>query len=133
MLFLYAYLALYNKLNNSLCKFRLFCSDFFASFSSMFCLFSVRTESLCEREQKRKRRQQNTNKRREGGREWGPVAGAQVSAATQRTCTSDSGTDVCTTLSLRHDNAMTDASGKGGCERDNSTATMKLELYGFRV
>jgi hypothetical protein len=67
------------------------------------------------------------------GREWGPAAGAQASAATQRTCTSDSGTNVCTTLSLRHDNAMTDTSGKGGCERDNSTATMKLELYGFRV
>jgi hypothetical protein len=63
----------------------------------------------------------------------GPAAGAQVSAATQRTCTSDSGTDVCTTLSPRYGNVMTDASGKGGCEREDSTVTMKPELNGFRV
>jgi len=32
----------------------------------------------------------------------GTAAGVQVSAATQRTCTSDSGTDACTTSSPRH-------------------------------
>jgi hypothetical protein len=81
-------------------------------FSGIVTLFSGRTESLMRtRAKKKKRQQQNTNKRREGGgREWGPAAGAQVSAAVQRTCTSDSGTDVCTTLSPRHDNVMADAS-----------------------
>jgi hypothetical protein len=77
-----------------------------------------------------------TKKERERGRrgrEWGPAAGARVSAAAQRTRTSDSGTDVCTTLSPRHDNVMTDASGKGGCERDDATVIIKPELDGFRV
>ena len=48
-------------------------------------------------------RQQNTNKRRRSGR--GPDAGVQVSAATQRTCTSDYGTGVCIMSSPRHDDS----------------------------
>ena len=43
--------------------------------------------------------------RRRGGKEWGPAAGARVSAAVRRTLTSDSGTDVCTTSSPRYDNS----------------------------
>ena len=107
---------------------------FLRVFLAYFALFSGRTGS---RELKRKggsKTQTNgANGEKAGrGREWGPTAGEQVSAATQRTCTSDSGTDVCTTLSPRHDSAMTNASGKGGCERDDSTVTMKLEVYGLR-
>ena len=39
----------------------------------------------------------------EGWWENGPVAGAQVSAATRRTCASANGTDVCITPSPRYD------------------------------
>jgi hypothetical protein len=87
------------------------------------------------RAKEKKRQQQNTNKRREGGagEGMGPAAGAQVSAATQRTCTSDSGTDVRTTLPSRYDSVMTHANGKGGCERDNSTMITKPGLNDFRV
>ena len=50
------------------------------------------------------------------------------------TCTSDSGTDVCTTLPPRYDNVMTDASGKGVSERDDATVITKPKpkLNGFR-
>ena len=54
-------------------------------------------------------RQQNTNKRKRSGRQSrsgrGPDAGVQVSAATQRTCTSDYGTGVCIMSSPRHDDS----------------------------
>ncbi|KAF8487212.1 hypothetical protein DFH94DRAFT_18382 [Russula ochroleuca] len=65
-----------------------------------------------------KQRQQNTNKRRRSGSERkGPDTGAQVSAATQRTCTSNYGAGVCITSSPRHDAVMVDASGKGCVKR----------------
>ena len=39
VLFLYAYLALYNKLNNRLCNFRFFCFDFLRVFLAYFAYF----------------------------------------------------------------------------------------------
>jgi hypothetical protein len=54
---------------------------------------------------------------REGGRERmerGPDAGAQVSGATQKTCTSDIGTGVCTTSSPRHDSSDGKRQWQGG-------------------
>lgn len=110
---------------------------FLRIFLAYFALFCRRTESLMRTRAKKKRKggsKTQTNREKAGrGREWGPAAGAWVSAATQRTRTSDSGTDVCTTLSPRHGNVMADASGKGGSERDDSTVTMKPELNSFRV
>ena len=54
-------------------------------------------------------RQQDTNKRRRSGRQSrsgrGPDAGVQVSAAIQRTCTSDYGTGVYVMSLPRHDDS----------------------------
>jgi hypothetical protein len=108
---------------------------FLQVFLAYFALFSGQTESLMRTRAKKEMAaaKHKQTERRRAGREWGPAAGARVSAATQRTRTSDSGTDVCTTLSPRHGNVMADASGKGGSERDDSTVTMKPELNRFRV
>ena len=80
----------------------------------------------------KKQRQQNTNKRRRSRRaeaEGGSDAGVQVSAATQRTCTSNYGTDVCITSSPRHDGVMADARGKGCVKKKHATAIMKTILW----
>ena len=101
-LFSCAYLALYNKINNSLCYLRFFLFfffDTFASFSGIICANLTRTRA------KRNATAKQTNGERGRWREWGPAAGARVSAATQRTRTSDSGTDVRTTSSPRHDSS----------------------------
>ena len=50
-------------------------------------------------------RQQNTNKRRRSRNGRGPDAGVQVSAAIQRTCTSDYGTGVYVMSLPRHDDS----------------------------
>ena len=94
-------------------------------FSGTFCaiFWSNREPDANESKKKRWQQTQTNGEKAETGRKWGPAAGAQVSAATQRTHTSDSGTDACTTLSPRYDSVMTDASGKGGCERDDSTTS----------
>jgi hypothetical protein len=109
--------------------------DVFAGFSGIFCaiFWSNREPDANESKKRNGGSKHKQTERRRAGREWGPAAGARVSAATQRTRTSDSGTDVCTTLSPRHGNVMADASGKGGSERDDSTVTMKPELNRFRV
>ncbi|KAN0120836.1 hypothetical protein V8E52_004105 [Russula decolorans] len=112
LLFLHAYFALYNKINNSLCNLRFFFSffffDVFAGFSGIYCaiFWSNREPDANESKKRKGGSKTQTNGEKAGRRKWGPAAGAQVSAATQRTRTSDSGTDVCTTLSPRHDNVM---------------------------
>jgi hypothetical protein len=109
----------------------------FAGFLAYFAPFSGRSESLIRTRAKKRKGGSKTQTNRENVgrvREWGPAADAQVSAATRRTRTSDSGTDVRTTSSPRHD-----SSGDGTpvvrvrCERDDATVIIKPELNGFRV
>ena len=106
--------------------FSFFFSDVFAILSNNF------SSNWGDANEGKKQRQQNTNKRRRSRRaeaEGGSDAGVQVSAATQRTCTSNYGTDVCITSSPRHDGVMADARGKGCVKKKHATAIMKTILW----